>query len=75
MALVSPSTLESNLSSSFQIMRLIQESIPELIGLSDRILRDFDDYSLLDKIIDYGKVYEVLVVERRKSLEVMKSMT
>ena len=51
------------------------QSIPELSGLSDRILRDFNDYSLLDKIIDYGKVYEVLVVERRKSLEVMKSMT
>lgn len=51
------------------------QSILELIGLSDRILRDFDDYSLLDKIIDYGKVYEVLVVERRKSLEVMKRMT
>lgn len=51
------------------------QSFLELIGLSDRRLRDFDDYSLLDKIIDYGKVYEVLVVERRKSLEVMKSMT
>lgn len=51
------------------------QSVPELSGLSDRILRDFNDYSLLDKIIDYGKVYEVLVVERRKSLEVMKSMT
>lgn len=51
------------------------QSIPELSDLSDRILRDFNDYSLLDKIIDYGKVYEVLVVERRKSLEVMKSMT
>lgn len=50
------------------------QSILELTGLSNRILRDFDDYSLLDKVIDYGKVYEVLVAERRKSLEGMKSL-
>lgn len=50
------------------------QSILELTGLADRILRDFDDYSLLDKVIDYDKVHEVLKVERRKSLEVMKSM-
>lgn len=50
------------------------QSILELTGLSDRILHDTDDYSLLDKVIDYGKVYEVLVAERRKSLEVIRSM-
>lgn len=50
------------------------QSILELTGLSDRILRDFDDFSLVDKIIDYGKVHEILKEERRKSLEVMKSM-
>lgn len=50
------------------------QSILELTGLSDRILHDTDDYSLLDKVIDYGKVYEVLVAERRKSLEGMKSL-
>lgn len=50
------------------------QSILELTGLSNRILRDFDDYSLIDEVIDYGKVYEVLVAERRKSLEGMKSL-
>lgn len=50
------------------------QSILELTGLSNRILHDTDDYSLLGKVIDYGKVYEVLVAERRKSLEVIRSM-
>lgn len=50
------------------------QSILELTGLSDRILHDTDDYSLLDKVIDYGKVNELLEAERRKSLEVIRSM-
>lgn len=50
------------------------QSILELTGLSDRILCDFNDYSLVDKVIDYGKVNELLEVERRKSLEVIRSM-
>ena len=50
------------------------QSILELTGLSARILHDIDDCSLLDKVIDYGKVSEVLVAERRKSLEGMKSL-
>lgn len=50
------------------------QSILELTGLSDRILCDFNDYSLVDKVIDYGKVNELLEAERRKSLEVIRSM-
>lgn len=50
------------------------QSILELTGLSDRILCDFNDYSLVDKVIDYGKVNELLEVERRKSFEVIRSM-
>lgn len=50
------------------------QSILELTGLSDRILCDFNDYSLVDKVIDYSKVNELLEVERRKSLEVIRSM-
>lgn len=50
------------------------QSILELTGLSDRILCDFNDFSLVDKVIDYGKVNELLEVERRKSLEVIRSM-
>lgn len=50
------------------------QSILELTGLSDRILCDFNDYSLVDKVIDYSKVNELLEVERRKSLEVIRNM-
>ena len=50
------------------------QSILELTVLSDRILCDFNDYSLVDKVIDYSKVNELLEVERRKSLEVIRSM-
>ena len=50
------------------------QSILELTGLSDRILCDFNDYSLVGKVIDFGKVNELLEAERRKSLEVIKSM-
>lgn len=50
------------------------QSILELTGLSDRILCDFNDYSLVDKVIDYGKVNELLEAERRKSLEVIRNM-
>lgn len=50
------------------------QSILELTGLSDRILCDFNDYSLVDKVINYSKVNELLEVERRKSLEVIRSM-
>lgn len=50
------------------------QSILELTGLSNRILRDFNDYSLMDKVIDYGKVDEILKQERAKSIQVMKEL-
>ena len=50
------------------------QSILELTGLSDRILRDFGDFSLINKVIDYDKVHKVLEVEKVNSLEVMKNM-
>lgn len=50
------------------------QSILELTGLSNRILRDFNDYSLLDKPIDYGRVHEILKNERAESIQVMKDL-
>lgn len=48
------------------------QSILELTGLSDRILRNFNDFSLLEKGIDYWKVHEILDNERSKSIDAMK---
>lgn len=50
------------------------QSILELTGLSNRILCDFDDYSLIDKLIDYGKVHEILKNERAMSIQVMREL-
>lgn len=50
------------------------QSILELTGLSNRILRDFDDYSLINQMIDYNEVHYILEVEREKSVDVMKSL-
>lgn len=50
------------------------QSILELTGLSNRILRDFNDYSLFGEKIDYNRVYEALKVEREHSVCVMKEL-
>lgn len=50
------------------------QSILELTGLSNRILRDFNDYSLINQMIDYNEVHYILEVEREKSVDVMKSL-
>lgn len=50
------------------------QSILELTGLSNRILRDFDDYSLINQMIDYNEVHHILEVEREKSIDVMKNL-
>lgn len=50
------------------------QSILELTGLSNRILRDFNDYSLINQMIDYNEVHHILEVERGKSVDVMKSL-
>ena len=50
------------------------QSILELTGLSNRILRDFNDYSLINQMIDYNEVHHILEVEREKSVDVMKSL-
>lgn len=50
------------------------QSILELTGLSNRILRDFNDYSLIDESIDYIEVDRILTDERMKSKEVLKKL-
>lgn len=50
------------------------QSILELTGLSGRILRDFNDFSLFYEQIDYGKVHGILKDEREKSIGVMKEL-
>lgn len=50
------------------------QSILELTGLSNRILRDFNDYSLFGEKINFNKVYEALTVERKHSVSVMKEL-
>ena len=50
------------------------QSILTLTGLENRILRDFDDFSLVDYAIDYLPVHNVIENERRKSLQTLKVM-
>ena len=50
------------------------QSILDLTGLSGRILRDFNNYSLVNEIIDYQKVWMVLEEERKKSVRILKDM-
>lgn len=50
------------------------QSILELTGLSNRILCDFNDFSLMDESIDYRKVHGFLDNERSKSLGVMREL-
>lgn len=50
------------------------QSILNLVGLTDRILTDMEDFSFIDKKIDFKKVNSVLEVERKKSKAVLKEM-
>ncbi len=50
------------------------QSILQLTGLSGRILRDFNDYSLMEETIEYQTVWKRLEKERKKSMEILKGM-
>ena len=50
------------------------QSLLELLGLTDRILRDDSDYSLMDRKIDFSKVHDTLSAERLKSLSTLYEM-
>ena len=45
------------------------QSILQLTGLEDRIVTDFNDFSLADRQIDYAKVNEIMHRERERSME------
>ncbi|MBU3180681.1 polysaccharide pyruvyl transferase family protein [Clostridium psychrophilum] len=48
------------------------QSILELTGLKNRMLANYNDFSYIDKMIDYKKVNEILTVERVKSINLLK---
>lgn len=50
------------------------QSILELTGLSNRILKDETDFSLYEEKIDYSRVNNIIEQERKKSLELLKNV-
>ena len=44
------------------------QSILQLTGLQDRIVTDFNDFSIADKYIEYASVNKILEEERKKSV-------
>lgn len=50
------------------------QSILQLTGLTDRIVTDFDDFSILDRPIDFAAVNAIIARERTRSLETLQSL-
>ena len=50
------------------------QSILQLMGLEDRVVTDYNDFSFVERSIDYSRVNAILDSERRKSLTVLKSL-
>ncbi len=48
------------------------QSILELTGLEERKVQDFNDFSIIDKDIDWNKVNKIIENEREKSLDFLK---
>lgn len=46
-------------------------SLLDLIGQSDRILNDLNDFSWMNKTIDYSKVNKIVECEKKKTLEAL----
>jgi len=49
-------------------------SILKMTGLESRILKDYDDLTLVDRKIDFSVANEILRRERAKSLEILRMM-
>lgn len=49
------------------------DSILQLLQIENRILKDYNDYTLIDNDIDYNKVNSLLEKEREKSIELFKN--
>lgn len=50
------------------------QSILQLTGLQDRILKDLDDFSIADRLINYSPVNEILAGERDNSIRILKQL-
>ena len=50
------------------------QSILQLTGLQDRIVTDYNDFSISNKKIDYESVNAVLRIEREKSMSIMHDL-
>lgn len=50
------------------------QSILKLTGCEDRIVRDFDDFGISRRKIDYSRVNNIIMAEREKSMEILKNM-
>lgn len=50
------------------------KSILQLTGLQDRIVTDFNDFSLADRMIDFNRVNKILRTEREKSMRKLSEM-
>lgn len=50
------------------------QSILELTGLTDRIVKDYSDFNWSGKIIDYERVNAILDLERSKSIESLRHL-
>lgn len=48
------------------------QSILELVGLEERRVVDYNDFSLIDREIDYDKVNKIIQLEREKSINYLK---
>lgn len=51
------------------------QSILKLTGLENRIVSNYNDFSLIGKHIDYTPVNSILSNERKKSLDILKRIT
>lgn len=50
------------------------QSLLKIMGLEDRILKDYNDFSLLEKAINWSNVNEIHQKEKEKSLEWLRRM-
>ena len=50
------------------------QSILQLTGLTNRIVTDYEDFSIADNSIDYREVNAIFNIERNKSISLLKEM-
>lgn len=50
------------------------QSILRLTGLEDRIINDYNDFSICNRVIDYDRVNSILENERMKSIDILKKL-